>query len=54
MSDDNVWTDTWGTGEDWSGGDAPRETTPARLRVGRTVYEPGPGELDPLALHTGS
>jgi uncharacterized cupin superfamily protein len=54
MSDDNVWTDGWDEGEDWSGGGAREKRLPRGPGLGATVYELGPGNWVPFHFHHGS
>jgi hypothetical protein len=51
MSDDNVWTDEWDPGEDWSGGGARSKRLPRGETLGATVYELGPGNWVPFHFH---
>ncbi len=37
MSDDNIWTDEWDEGEDWSGGGSKSKRLPRTERLGATV-----------------
>ena len=39
MSDDNIWTDEWDEGEDWSGGGGSAKRLPRAERLGATVDE---------------
>jgi uncharacterized cupin superfamily protein len=54
MSDDNIWTDGWSPGEDWSGGGARSKRLPRGARLGASVYELGPGNWVPYHFHHGS
>jgi uncharacterized cupin superfamily protein len=54
MGDDNIWTDTWDEGEDWSGGGARAKRLPRGDELGATVYELGPGNWLPFHFHHGS
>ena len=54
MSDDNVWTDEWDPGEDWSGGGARSKRLPRGEELGATVYELGPGNWVPFHYHHAS
>ena len=54
MSDDNVWTDEWDPGEDWSGGGARSKRLPRGEQLGATVYELGPGNWVPFHFHHAS
>jgi uncharacterized cupin superfamily protein len=54
MSDDNVWTDDWDPGEDWSGGGAKAKRLPRGSSLGASVYELGPGNWLPFHFHHGS
>jgi uncharacterized cupin superfamily protein len=51
MSDDNIWTDEWDEGEDWSGGGAKAKRLPRTEQLGATVYELGPGNFVPYHFH---
>jgi uncharacterized cupin superfamily protein len=51
MSDDNIWTDEWDEGEDWSGGGGNVKQLPRAERLGATVYELGPGNFVPYHFH---
>ena len=54
MGDDNIWTDAWDEGEDWSGGGARAKRLPRGDELGATVYELGPGNWLPFHFHHGS
>jgi len=54
MSDDNIWTDEWDPGEDWSGGGARAKRLPRGRDLGATVYQLGPGNWAPFHFHHGS
>ena len=54
MSDDNIWTDEWDEGEDWSGGGGNAKQLPRAERLGATVYELGPGNFVPYHFHHAS
>jgi uncharacterized cupin superfamily protein len=54
MSDDNIWTDEWDEGEDWSGGGGSAKRLPRAERLGATVYELGPGNFVPYHFHHGA
>ncbi len=54
MSDDNIWTDEWDEGEDWSGGGANAKGLPRGDKIGATVYEVGPGNFVPYHFHHAS
>ena len=51
MSDDNIWTDAWDEGEDWSGGGAKAKRLPHGETLGATVYELGPGNFCVYHFH---
>jgi uncharacterized cupin superfamily protein len=54
MSDDNIWTNDWDTGEDWSGGGSKAKQLARADRLGATVYELGPGNFTPFHFHHAS
>jgi uncharacterized cupin superfamily protein len=54
MSDDNIWTDEWDEGEDWSGGGGRAKRLPRAERLGATLYELGPGNFVPYHFHHGA
>ena len=54
MSDDNVFTDEWDTGEDWSGGGALSKRLARGDVLGATVYELGPGNFVVYHFHHGA
>jgi uncharacterized cupin superfamily protein len=54
VSDDNIWTDVWDAGEDWSGGGAQSKRLPRGADLGATVYELGPGNFAVYHFHHGS
>jgi len=54
MSDNNIWTDTWDAGEDWSGGGARAKRLPRGDELGASVYELGPGNRLVYHFHHGS
>jgi uncharacterized cupin superfamily protein len=54
MGDDNIWTDGWDPGEDWSGGGGLSKRLPRGERLGASVYELGPGNWVPFHFHHGS
>jgi uncharacterized cupin superfamily protein len=54
MSDDNVWTDEWDPGEDWSGGGGRSKRLPRGSNLGATVYELDPGNWAVYHFHHGS
>ena len=55
MSDDNIWTDEWDEGEDWSGGGGSAKRLP---RGGASSARPstswGPGNFVPYHFHHGA
>ena len=53
MGDDNIWSDEWDAGEDWSGGGSAKRL-PRAERLGASVYELGPGNFVPYHFHHGS
>jgi uncharacterized cupin superfamily protein len=54
MSDDNIWTDEWDPGEDWSGGGGRSKRLPRGPNLGASVYELGPGNWVVYHFHHGS
>ena len=54
MSDDNIWTDDWDEGEDWSGGGARSKRLPRGEELGASLYELGPGNWVPFHFHHAS
>ena len=54
MSDDNVWTDKWPPGEDWSGGGGRSKRLPRRDKLGASVYELAPTNWVPFHFHHGA
>lgn len=54
MSDNNIWTDEWPAGEDWSGGGSRAKRLPRGVSLGASVYELGPGNWVPFHFHHGS
>jgi uncharacterized cupin superfamily protein len=54
VSDDNIWTDEWDPGEDWSGGGARGKRLPRGANLGASLYELGPGNWVPFHFHHGS
>jgi len=54
MSDDNIWTNDWDAGEDWSGGGSKAKQLARADRLGATVYELGPGNFTPFHFHHAS
>jgi uncharacterized cupin superfamily protein len=54
MSDNNIWTDEWEPGEDWSGGGARSKRLPRGDSLGASVYELGPQNWVPFHFHHGS
>jgi uncharacterized cupin superfamily protein len=51
MSDNNIWSDGWDAGEDWSGGGASSKVLPRGERLGATVYELGPDNFVVYHFH---
>lgn len=51
MSDHNIWTDEWDSGEDWSGGGGSAKRLPRGPNLGCTVYELGPGNFVVYHFH---
>jgi uncharacterized cupin superfamily protein len=54
MTDDNIWTDEWDEGEDWSGGGGTAKQLPRGEKLGATVYELGPGSFSVYHFHHAS
>jgi len=54
MSDNNIWTEEWPPGEDWSGGGSRSKPLPRGDSLGASVYELGPGNWVPFHFHHGS
>jgi len=50
----NIWTDEWNRGEDWSGGGALSKRLPRGDDLGATVYQLGPGNWVPIHFHHAS
>jgi len=51
VSDDNIWSDAWDEGEDWSGGGGRAKRLARGPGLGATVYELGPGNWVPFHFH---
>ncbi len=51
MRDDNIWTDDWDAGEDWSGGGIKARRLPRAEVLGATVYELGPSNFAVYHFH---
>jgi uncharacterized cupin superfamily protein len=54
MSDENIWTDDWDPGEDWSGGGALSKRLPRGDVLGASVYELGSGNFAVYHFHHGA
>jgi uncharacterized cupin superfamily protein len=54
MSDENIWTDDWDPGEDWSGGGALSKRLPRGDVLGASVYELGAGNFAIYHFHHGA
>jgi uncharacterized cupin superfamily protein len=54
MSDSNIWSEEWDSGEDWSGGGARSKRLPRGSNLGATVYELEPRAWVPFHFHHGS
>ena len=54
MSDNNIWTNEWDEGEDWSGGGAKAKGLPRSDGLGASLYEIGPGNFVPYHFHHGA
>jgi uncharacterized cupin superfamily protein len=54
VADDNVWSDVWDPGEDWSGGGAQSKRLPRGDVLGASVYELGPGNFGVYHFHHGA
>src|SRR6059036_3103843 len=48
---DNVWSDEFDAGDDWSGGGARAKCLPRGENLGATVWELGPGNWSPFHFH---
>jgi uncharacterized cupin superfamily protein len=51
MSDDNVWTDEWESGDDWSGGGAESKRLARGEQMGATLYQLEPGDFVVYHFH---
>ncbi len=51
MSDDNIWSDVWDAGDDWSGGGGRAKRLPRGAQLGASVYELGPGNFVVYHFH---
>jgi uncharacterized cupin superfamily protein len=51
MSDNNVWTDSWDSDDDWSGGGAEAKRLPRGEQLGATVYQLDPGDFGVYHFH---
>lgn len=54
MAEDNVFTEEWDSGEDWSGGGARSKRLPRGAVLGASVYELGPGNFVVYHFHHGA
>jgi uncharacterized cupin superfamily protein len=54
MGADNVFTDEWDPGEDWSGGGGLSRRLPRGDVLGASVYELGPGNFAVYHFHHGA
>lgn len=54
MGEENIWSDEWPPGEDWSGGGSRARRLPRGQDLGASVYELGPGNWVPFHFHHGS
>jgi len=54
MSENNLWTDEWDEGADWSSGGARSKRLPHAESLGATVYELGPGNFVVYHFHHGA
>jgi len=54
VGDDNLWSEDWDPGEDWSGGGGSSKRLPRGGNLGATVYELGPGNFVVYHYHHGS
>jgi uncharacterized cupin superfamily protein len=54
MGDNNIWTDEWPSGEDWSGGGSQGKQLPRGDDLGASVYELGHGNWVPFHFHHAS
>jgi uncharacterized cupin superfamily protein len=51
LSDNNIWTDEWESGDDWSGGGAEAKRLPRGDQIGATAYELQPGDFVVYHFH---
>ena len=51
MSDNNIWTDEWEWGDDWSGGGGEGKRLPRGGQIGASVYELDPGDFVVYHFH---
>lgn len=54
MSENNIWSDEWDPGEDWSGGGGKSRRLPRGDQLGATVYELGSGNFVVYHFHHAS
>jgi uncharacterized cupin superfamily protein len=54
MADDNVWSDEWDPGEDWSGGGGLSKRLPRGDVLGASVYELSTGNFVVYHFHHGA
>jgi uncharacterized cupin superfamily protein len=51
VSDNNIWSDEWEPGDDWSGGGGKGKRLPCGDQIGASVYELGPGNFVVYHFH---
>ena len=51
MSDNNIWSDEWEPGDDWSGGGGEGKRLPRGEQIGASVYELAPGNFVVYHFH---
>ena len=54
MGDNNIWSNEWPPGEDWSGGGSRSKRLPRGSELGASLYELGPDNWVPFHFHHGS
>jgi uncharacterized cupin superfamily protein len=54
MTYDNIWTDEWESGDDWSGGGGEAKPLPRGEQIGATLYQLDPGDFVVYHFHHAS